>query len=272
MRARTTTASPANRAKLAAVAVLALVGLAACSSGKDPAKAATPSSTAVVTPTPTDTPSTSTASTQDAAAATIRSALGKAQLTTAQVKLVRQKETAAESRGLAVRTFIACGYAKVDPSDFARVDRIQSSWLSKGWASQDPTKAQVKIASEVVAYRPGGVAAALKSYAGAPKSCPKTKFNTGVSGLVRAAKAPAGLPKGSVLLNQVITYKNSVTTTGWIVAIPAGNVLGLLYVEGVSSDPKTVLTNRTRLLPAFTKQVAAAGVAVGTLTATAAGA
>lgn len=253
-----------------AVTVLALVGLAACSSGKDPAKAPTPSSTAVVTPTPTA--STSTVSAQDAAAATIRKALTKAQLTTAQVKLVRQKETAAESGGLTVRTFIACGYTKVDPSDFARVDRLQSSWLSKGWASQDPNKAQVKVASEVVAYRPGGVAAALKSYSSAPTSCPKTKFNKGVTGKVKATKAPAGLPKGSVVLNQLITYKNGVTTTGYIVAIPAGNVLGLLYVEGVSSDPKAVVATRTRLLRTYAKQVAAAGASVGTLTATAAGA
>jgi hypothetical protein len=63
-----------------------------------------------------------------------------------------------------------------------------------------------------------------------------------------------------------------VTTTGYIVAIPAGNVLGLLYVDGVSSDPKAVVANRTRLLPTFARQVAAAGVSVGTLTATAAGA
>jgi hypothetical protein len=263
MPARTTTVA-------VTVSVLALAGLAGCSSGKDPAKAPTPSSTAVVTPTPTAT--TSAVSAQDAAAADIRRALTKAQLTTKQVKLVRQKETAAESSGLTVRTFIACGYSKVDPSDFARVDRLQSSWLSKGWASQDPSKAQVKVASEVVAYRPGGVAAALKSYAAAPRACPSTKFNKGVSGKVKASKAPAGLPKGTVVLNQVITYKNGVTTTGYIVAIPAGNVLGLLYVDGVSSDPKAVVANRTRLLPTFAKQVAAAGVSVGTLTATAAGA
>jgi hypothetical protein len=261
MPARTTTV---------AVTVLALAGLAACSSGKDPAKVPTPSSTAVVTPSPTAT--TSTVSAQDAAAASIRRALAKAQLTTAQVKLVRQKETAAESSGLTVRTFIACGYSRVDPSDFARVDRLQSSWLSKGWASQDPNKAQVKVASEVIAYRPGGVAAALKSYAAAPKACPTTKFTKGVTGKVKASKAPAGLPKGTIVLNQVITYKNSVTTTGYIVAIPAGNVLGLLYVEGVSSDPKAVVATRARLLTPYAKQVAAAGVAVGTLTATAAGA
>ncbi|MFL6100642.1 MAG: hypothetical protein ACJ71T_11875 [Actinomycetales bacterium] len=254
----------------AVLAALALVGLAACSSGSDPAKTPTPSSTAVVTPSPTT--SQATVSAQDAAAAKIRSALTKAQLTTAQVKLVRQKESVAESRGLSVRTFIACGYTKVDPSDFARVDRLQSSWLSKGWASQDPTKAQVKVSSEVVAYRPGGVAAAMKSYQGAPKACPKTRFTKGVTGTVKAAKAPAGLPKGSVVLSQVIRYKNNVTTTGYIVAIPAGNVLGLLYVDGVSSDPKAVVTNRTRILPTFVTHVVAAGVAVGTLTATAAGA
>jgi hypothetical protein len=259
MHARTTTT---------ALAVLALLGLAGCSSGSDPAKAPTPSSTAVVTPSPTATTASSGAA-QAAASAAIRKALTKAQLTSAQVKLVRQKESATESRGLGVRTFIACGYAKVDGSDFARVDRIQSSWLSKGWASQDPTKAQVKIASEVVAYRPGGVAAALKSYQSAPKTCPKTHFDKGVSGVVKAAKAPAGLPKGTVVLSEGITYKNKVTTTGFIVAIPAGNVLGLLYVEGVSTDPKAVVTNRTRLLGSFAKQVAAAGVSVGTLTATA---
>lgn len=257
------------RTSAAVVAALALLGLAACS-GSDPAKAPTPSSTAVVTPTPTGT--TATISAQEAAAAKIRAALAKAQLTTAQVKLVRQKESATESSGLSVRTFIACGYTKVDASDFARVDRLQSSWLSKGWASQDPTKAQVKVSSEVVAYRPGGVAAAMKSYAGAPKACPKTTFTKGVHGTVKLTKAPAGLPKGSVVLNQVITYKNNVTTTGYIVAIPAGNVLGLLYVDGVSSDPKAVLANRTRLLPTLVRQVLAAGTAVGTLTATAAGA
>jgi hypothetical protein len=260
MHARTTTA---------AVAVLALLGLAGCSSGKDPAKAPTPTSTAVVTPTPTTSSvGGTTASAQAAASASIRRALGKAQLTTAQVKLVRQKETKAETSGLSVRTFIACGFSKVDGSDFARVDRLQSSWLSKGWASQDPTKAQVKVASEVVAYRPGGVAAALKSYAGAPKSCPKTKFDKGVTGVVKATKPPAGLPKGTVILGQAITYKNKVKTTGFIVVIPAGNVLGLLYVEGVASDPKAVLSTRTRLLAAYAKRVAAAGTSIGTLTAT----
>jgi hypothetical protein len=259
MPARTTTA---------AVAVLALLGLAACSSGKDPAKSPTPTSTAVVTPTPTATGGTSV-SAQAAASATIRRALGKAQLTTAQVKFVRQKETKAESSGLSVRTFIACGFTKVDGSDFARVDRLQSSWLSKGWASQDPTRAQVKVASEVVAYRPGGVAAAMKSYGSAPKSCPKTRFDKGVTGAVKAVRAPAGLPKGTVVLGQAITYKNKVKTTGYIVAIPAGNVLGLLYVEGVASDPKAVIATRTRLLAGYAKRVAAAGVSVGTLTATA---
>jgi hypothetical protein len=258
MPARTTTA---------AVAVLALLGLAACSSGKDPAKAPTPASTAVVTPTPTA--SGTTASAQAAASATIRRALAKAQLTTAQVKFVRQKETKAESSGLSVRTFIACGFTKVDGSDYARVDRLQSSWLSKGWASQDPTKAQVKVASEVVAYRPGGVAAAMKSYAAAPKSCPKTRFDKGVSGAVKAVQPPAGLPKGTVVLGQAITYKNKVKTTGYIVAIPAGNVLGLLYIEGVASDPKAVIATRTRLLAGYAKKVSAAGVTVGTLTAAA---
>jgi hypothetical protein len=258
MPARTTTA---------AVAVLALLGLAACSSGKDPAKAPTPTSTAVVTPSPTA--SGTTVSAQAAASAAIRRALGRAQLTTAHVRFVRQKETKAESSGLSVRTFIACGFTKVDGSDFARVDRLQSSWLSKGWASQDPTKAQVKVASEVVAYRPGGVAAAMKSYALAPKSCPKTRFDKGVTGAVKAVRAPAGLPKGTVVLGQAITYRNKVKTTGYIVAIPAGNVLGLLYVEGVASDPKAVIATRTRLLAGYAKKVAAAGVAVGTLTATA---
>ncbi len=57
----------------------------------DPAKAPTPSSTAVVTPSPTATTATSGAA-QAAASAAIRKALTKAQLTTAQVKLVRQKE------------------------------------------------------------------------------------------------------------------------------------------------------------------------------------
>jgi hypothetical protein len=260
---------PARTTTAAAAAVLALLGLAGCS-GSDPAKAPTPSSTASVTPSPTT--STASVSAQEAAAATIRRALTKALLRTAQVKLVRQKESAAESSGLSVRTFIACGYAKVDPSDFARVDRLQASWLSKGWAAQDPTKAQVKISTEVVAYRPGGVVAAMKSYQAAPKACPRTRFTKGVTGTVKATKAPAGLPRGSVVLNQVITYKNHVTTTGYVVAVPAGNVLGLLYVDGVSSDPKTVVANRTRLLPAFVRQVVAAGSAVGTLTATAAGA
>jgi hypothetical protein len=263
MRARKT----AVRAVSLACAVTAALGLTACSSGSDPAKAPTPSSTAVVTPTPT---ATASQATQTNSAALIRKALAAGQLTSAQVKLVRQKETAPESTGLGVRTFIACGYTKaVDPSDFARVDRLQSSWLSKGWASQDPTKAQIKVASEVVAYRPGGVAAAMKSYKAAPKTCPKTKFNKGVTGTVKAAKAPAGLPAGSVVLTQNITYKNAVTTTGFIVIIPANNVLGLLYVDGVSSDPKTVLATRTRLLPAFSRKIVAAGVAVGTQTASA---
>jgi hypothetical protein len=261
MHARTTMA-------VVAATVLAAAGLSACSSGKDPAKQPTPSSTAVVTPTPTPTAPPTTAAAATAAAA-IRKALTKAQLTTAQTKLVAQKESAAESTGLGVRTFIACGYTKIDPSDFARVDRVQNSWLSKGWASQDPTKVQIKVASEVVAYRPGGVAAALKSYAAAPKTCPHTTFDTGVKGTVKAAKPPAGLPKGALVLTQNITYKNKVSTTGFIVVIPAGNVLGLLYIDGVSSDPKTVLATRTRLLPAYLRQIAAAGVAVGTQTATA---
>jgi hypothetical protein len=263
MRARTTTTAAAV---LALLGLSGLAGLAGCSSDSDPAKQPTPSSTAVVTPSSTAT-ATATGASATAAAAAIRRALTKAQLTTAQVRLVRQKETTAESIGLGVRTFIACGYAKVDGSDFARVDRVQSSWLSKGWAKQDPTKAQIKVASEVVAYRPGGVAAALKSYQAAPKTCPKTRFDKGVTGVVKASRAPAGLPKGTVVLSEGITYKNKVRTTGFIIAIPAGNVLGLLYVEGVSTDPKTVLANRAKLLRYFPKQVVAAGAAVGTLTA-----
>jgi hypothetical protein len=260
MRARQTAVA------VAALAAVAGVGLAGCSGGSDPAKGPKTASTAVVTPTPTSTPTQSSAAT---AATLIRKALTAAQLTTAEVKLVRQKELATESTGLGVRTFIACGYSKVDPSDFARVDRLQSSWLSKGWASQDPTKAQIKVASEVVAYRPGGVQAALKSYQAAPKVCPKTKFDKGVTGTVKATKAPAGLPAGAVVLNQDITYKNKVSTVGYIVVIPADNVLGLLYVDGVSSDPKSVLAMRTVLIPLFAKQIATAGVSVGTTTASA---
>lgn len=258
----------ARRNVVAVAMATALTGAAvtACSGGSDPAKAPTQTSTAVVTPTPTPTPTVTPTAT---AAALIRKALTAAQLTTAEVKLVRQKESATESTGLGVRTFIACGYTKVDPSDFARVDRLQSSWLSKGWASQDPTKAQIKVASEVVAYRPGGVAAALKSYLAAPKTCPKTTFDKGVTGTVKATKTPAGLPTGAVVLNQNITYKNKVSTVGYIVVIPAGNVLGLLYVDGVSSDPKSVVTTRTRLIPIFAKSVATAGVTIGTATAAA---
>jgi hypothetical protein len=247
---------------------VAALGLAACSSGADPAKDPTATSTAVVTPTPT-TSSPTTAATPNTSAQ-IRRALAAAQLGSAEVKLVRQKESAAESSGLGVRTFIACGYTKaVDPSDFARVDRLQASWLSKGWASQDPTKAQVKVASEVVAYRPGGVVAALKAYQAAPRTCPKTTFNKGVTGTLKAAKRLGGLPTGSVVLTQNITYKNAVTTTGFIVVIPAQNVLGLLYVDGVSSDPKSVTAERNSLLPAFLHKVVAAGKAVGTATASA---
>ncbi len=250
------------------VAAAVALGMAGCSSGTDPAKDPTSTSTAVVTPTPT--PTTPTASATANTSAVIRKALAAAQLTSAEVKLVRQKETAAESTGLGVRTFIACGYTKaVDPSDFARVDRLQASWLSKGWASQDPTKAQIKVASEVVAYRPGGVAAALKAYQAAPRTCPKTTFNKGVRGTVKAAPRLGGLPAGSVVLTQDITYKNAVTTTGFIVVIPAQNVLGLLYVDGVSSDPKSVTTERNALLPTFLKKVVAAGTAVGTATASA---
>ena len=273
MHARTTVrAGRAARAAAVVAALAAMTGiaLAGCSGGSDPAKDPTPTSTAVVTPTATPTPTpTATPTPSATAAALIRKALTAAQLTTAQVKLVRQKESATESTGLGVRTFIACGYTKVDPSDFARVDRLQSSWLSKGWASQDPTKSQIKVASEVVAYRPGGVAAALKSYKAAPKVCPKTKFDKGVTGTVKATKRPAGLPAGAVVLNQNITYKNKVSTTGYIVAIPAGNVLGLLYIDGVSTDPKSVVALRTKLIPGFAKKIATAGTAVGTQTAAA---
>jgi hypothetical protein len=255
---------------VAAAVALGLLGLSACSGGKDPAKAPTPSSTAVVTPTPTTSSSPATASPQSTASAAIRTGLTKAVLTTKEVKLVHQKVKASVATGVAVPTNNVCGDKKIDPSDKARVDRVQSWWLSKGWTSRNPNKAQISVTSEVVAYRPGGVAAALKAYRAAPKKCAKTKFTDGSKGTVKKAAVPAGLPAGSVVLSRVITYPTDVSTTGYIIAIPAKNVMGMLYVDGVASDPKSVKSTRARLLAAYVKQVVAAGASIGTQTATAA--
>jgi hypothetical protein len=247
----------------------ALLLVTGCSSGKGDAGSATSTGAGTTASTPSTTPTATTSATPTAAAtaaSVIRAALGKALLTNSEVKLVRQKVKASVAAGIAVPSNNVCGDKRIDPSDKARVDRLQAWWLSKGWTSTSGG-VQVSVSSEVIAYRPGGVAASLKAYKAAPTKCPKTKFNDGTTGTVKSAAAIKGLPKGTVVLSRTVIYSKTVSTTGYLIAIPAGNVLGMLSIDGTGT---AVATTRASLAPLFAKQITAAGATIGTLTAAAA--
>ena len=236
MPARTTIA-------VTALALWACAALTGCSGGRAPAKAPTSSSTAVVTP--RRRPDVHGVGPGRRVAAAIRKALAKAQLTTAQVKLVRQKEppprAAASRRADVHRLRLYQGRPiRLRPSRPAPV-LLAEQGLGLAGPQQGAGQGGERGRRLPAGRCCGRAEVVLERSEGLPEDevqQGRDRQGQGDEGSGRPAQG-RGRPQPAHHLQE------RRHTTGYIVAIPAGNVLGLLYVEGVSSDPKAVVATRT---------------------------
>lgn len=95
-----------------------------------------------------------------------------------------------------------------------------------------PDKGGYTVGIEVVHYEPGGVNATMAAFQAVPDVCPAAEYASGVRATFAPAELPPGLPEGAVALADEWTYPNGVVAAGLIVAIPAGDVVGFLYIRG----------------------------------------
>ena len=135
-------------------------------------------------------------------------------------------------------TLSMCGFAF--PSEKLRTDRLQVDYVRAG--------APVTLSNEVVIYRPGGAAQAMREVAGAVAQCPPGPVETGIKGLgplkYRLTRLrSAGLLPGYVAFRAHVTGKSQGKTfddTVVMVYQRRGNVLSAVYGYGGT------LPNRTK--------------------------
>jgi hypothetical protein len=146
-------------------------------------------------------------------------------------------------------TLSMCGFAF--PSEKLRTDRLQVDYIRAG--------TPVALSNEVVTYRPGGAAQAMREVTGAVAQCPPGPVETGIKGLgpltYRLTRLrSAGLLPGYVAFRAHITGKSqgkAFDDTVVMVYQRRGNLLSAVYGYGGT------LTNRMKT--AFVAAKASAG-------------
>jgi hypothetical protein len=135
-------------------------------------------------------------------------------------------------------TLTMCGFEF--PSEKLRTDRLQVDYVRTG--------APVSLSNEVVIYRPGGAAQAMREVTGAVAQCPPGPVATGIKGLgpltYRLTRLrSAGLLSGYVAFRAHVTGKSqgkAFDDTVIMVYQRRGNVLSAVYAYGGN------LSNRTK--------------------------
>jgi hypothetical protein len=136
-------------------------------------------------------------------------------------------------------TLSMCGFAF--PSERLRTDRLQVDYVRAG--------AAVTLSNEVVIYRPGGAAQAIREVAGAVAQCPLGPVQTGVQGLgpltyELSRLRPTGLLPGYVAFRAHVKGKSqgkAFEDTAIIVYQRRGNVLSVVYCYGGTLASRTTI-------------------------------
>lgn len=157
--------------------------------------------------------------------------LSKALLTPAQVGVAYQLLQRTDGHGLGTRTLDLCGIGNY-PSEKLRTARIQVDYERNGSA--------LTLSNEVVAYKPGGAAQAMREVIDHATHCPHTPISPGVQGLppltftitrLTAARLLKGYLAVKVLVAGTVNGKK-VEQTSYAVYQRLGNVLSGVYSNG----------------------------------------
>ncbi|WP_166351203.1 hypothetical protein [Phytoactinopolyspora limicola] len=161
--------------------------------------------------------------------------------------------------GLETATFAYCDDTS-DVVDGARTARSQQWWKNELWPHVADGGYTVGV--EVVHYEPGGALDTMSAFAAVPDTCPAADYASGASAVFAAAEAPAGLPEGAAALDDRWTYPDGSRASGFIVAVPVGDVIGFLYIRGHEPTVQQRVGELARLLAT---KVAAADEAIASL-------
>ncbi|NEE02184.1 hypothetical protein [Phytoactinopolyspora halotolerans] len=158
----------------------------------------------------------------------IQRILDAARFTEAQLGLSVNEHYQRES-GLETPTASFCG-DEADPADEQRIARSQRWWMNDEWIDHDAGGYTVGV--EVVAYRPGGARDTMAVFEAVPRTCPSVSYQSGAHVTAEPGSTPTGLPGDAVTLRDHWTYPDGNEAPGIMVAIPAGDVIGFLYIRG----------------------------------------
>ncbi|NDL55531.1 hypothetical protein [Phytoactinopolyspora mesophila] len=158
----------------------------------------------------------------------VQQVLDDARLTEQQLGMAADESYRRES-GLQTPTFAYCG-DHADPVDQLRLARTQRWWKNDAWPW--PDEGGYTVGVEIVYYEPGGVEQTMEAFGQVPERCPEAHYASGTTATFAATQLPASFPAGAVALEDEWTYPEGAKAPGLIVAIPAGDVLGFLYIRG----------------------------------------
>jgi hypothetical protein len=149
-------------------------------------------------------------------------------------------QTSADGVGLGAPTLDVCALSF--PSESRRLDRIQVGYSTSGAAPA--------VSNEVVQYRVGGAAQALREAAAVARQCRErtVKGSDGATVTYRVRRLePRGLPAGSVALSLVATAtsgKTRKTIQAVAVYVRSGDTLSGVYAYGGKQEARIALVLR----------------------------
>ncbi len=157
--------------------------------------------------------------------------VSKALLTPSQVGVAYLLLQRTDGHGLGTRTLDLCGTSNY-PSEKLRTARIQVDYGRNG--------STLTLSNEVVAYKPGGAAQAMREVIDHATNCPHTAISPGVQGLppltFQITRLKAGrLLKGYLAVKVRVTGTvkgKKVDQTSYAVYQRLGNVLSGVYSNG----------------------------------------
>lgn len=234
-----------TRAAATTAVVITVFATAACGEG-DPESAPSvgPSLTASSTPTqpttePSEPPTSEPPPMESMSQNEIQKVLSKAWLSPAEAAehgMSRDTEYDNEL-GLGRPTNDYCGDDRIHKSDKLRLARAQRWWISN--VGQDDS--WHRVGHEIVLFEPGGAQAYLDGLAGTPKRCKTVEFDDGGGRTWSKSSGPDGLIADATVIKEESTF-DSGTSTGYTVAVVAGDIVGICYVDTTSSTTTDQLT------------------------------
>lgn len=119
-------------------------------------------------------------------------------------------------------------------SESMRAARAQMWWNNQQWSSGDAGR--LSIGTEVLLFKPGGVTTYLDELSALPSDCPRAEFED-TAELWSDTTLP-GMPEGAVVVGrETLSTGSDQSTPGFVIAIPAGDVLGILHLRGDDEKP-----------------------------------